>query len=280
LKKILITGANSYIGTSFEKYMRMWPEKYLVDTLDMIDGTWRKSSFEGYDAVFHVAGIAHIKETTDNAHTYYDINRDLPVETATKAKADGVGQFVFLSSMSVYEKETGIINQGTIPNPKNNYGKSKFQAEALLAGLVDDSFHIAVLRPPMVYGKGCKGNYTRLAKLAVMTPLFPDIDNVRSMVFIDNLSEFIKQLIDMEYSGLFFPQNPEYVRTSEMVKLIAESHGKAVKLTKLFNPIIKLLKINEINKVFGSLVYEKTMSQTIRPLPVADLAESIKLTEM
>lgn len=59
MKKILITGANSYIGTSFENYLKQWPDKYQVDTIDMIDGSWREKSFSGYDTVFHVSGIAH-----------------------------------------------------------------------------------------------------------------------------------------------------------------------------------------------------------------------------
>ncbi len=97
MKKILITGANSYVGTSFEKWLSQWPDKYHVDTIDMIDGTWREKSFVGYDVIFHVAGIAHIKETKENAHLYYEINRDLAFETAQKAKADGTKQFIFLS---------------------------------------------------------------------------------------------------------------------------------------------------------------------------------------
>lgn len=159
MKKILITGANSYIGTSFEKYMAQWPEKYQVDTVDMIDGTWREKDFSGYDTVFHVAGIAHQKETQENAELYYKINRDLAFDTAVKAKTDGVKQFIFLSSMSVYGLETGVITKETVPTPKSNYGKSKLQAEELLNGLADETFKVAILRPPMVYGKGCKGNY-------------------------------------------------------------------------------------------------------------------------
>lgn len=280
MKKILITGANSYIGSSFENYMLQWTDEYLIDTMDMIDGVWRNVSFEGYDTVFHVAGLAHIKETKENFQAYYDINCDLAVEAAKKSKTDHVGQFIYLSSMSVYEKDTGIITKETIPSPKTNYGKSKLQAEQQLAALEADTFHIAILRPPMVYGKGCKGNYSRLAKLSLQTPIFPDVNNRRSMIYIDNLSEFVRQLIDTECAGLFFPQNPEYVRTSEMVQLIAHYHGSKIRLTKLFNPFIKLFRISEVNKVFGSLVYDKTMSHPFRPLPVPEVSESIRLTEL
>ena len=226
----------------------------------MIDGSWREKSFSGYDVVFHVAGIAHIKETKKNESLYYSINRNLAYEVAEKAKNDGVHQFIFLSSMSVYGIETGVIDKETPVNPKSAYGKSKFQAEEMINKLADDSFTVAILRPPMVYGKGCKGNYPRLAKLALRTPIFPLVDNKRSMIYIDNLSEFVKQICDNTSSGLFLPQNSEYVNTSEMVRLIAEAHGKKIIMTKLFDPILRLLNSGTINKVFGHLVYEKQMS--------------------
>jgi nucleoside-diphosphate-sugar epimerase len=280
VKKILITGANSYIGTSLECYLRQWPERYHVDTIDMIDGSWRNAMFKGYDAVFHVAGIAHQKETKENVHLHYTINRDLAVETAKKSKADHVGQFIYLSSMSVYGTDSGIISKETIPKPISNYGKAKKQAEDQIKDMETQDFKVAILRPPLVYGKGCKGNYTRLSKLAVKTPVFPDINNQRSMLYIDNLSEFVRHLIDTGSAGLFFPQNPEYVRTSQLVQLIAQAHGKNIRLTKFFNLPIKLLRINEVKKVFGSLVYDKAMSQNEQVSLLVDLAESIRKTEI
>jgi len=255
--KILITGANSYIGTSFEKWVTQYPDKYNVETVDMISGIWRNKDFTSFDVVYHVAGIVHIKETKKNADLYYRVNRDLVVETATKAKAAGVKQFIFLSSMSVYgDVESGIINKDTILKPKSNYGKSKLQAEEGITALADDNFKIAILRPPMIYGRGCKGNYQTLRKYSLKLPFFPDIKNKRSMIYVDNLSEFVRVLIDDEVSGIFYPQNMEYMCTSEMVRLIAEAHGKQISLTKIFNPILKIAKINLVNKVFGDLVYE------------------------
>lgn len=257
MKKILITGANSYIGTSLEKWLEQWKDDYSVDTIDMIDGTWKEKDLSGYDVVFHVAGIAHIKETKENVSLYYKVNRDLVYEVAKKAKVDGVKQFIFLSSMSVYGMETGVIKKETMPTPKSNYGKSKLQAEELIAPLQDSGFSIVVLRPPMIYGKGCKGNYVRLEKFALKSPIFPDIKNKRSMIHIDNLCVFVKLLIDDYSRGLFLPQNKEYVCTSEMVKSIAEAHGKKIHMTKIFNPLLRVLKFGIINKVFGDLVYEK-----------------------
>ena len=206
MKNILITGANSYVGTSFEKWLSQWPDKYHVDTIDMIDGTWREKSFAGYDAVFHVAGIAHRKETKQNAHLYYEVNRDLAIETAKKAKAEGVSQFIFMSSMSVYGMETGVITRDTVPNPKNHYGKSKFEAEQGITALEDESFRVAVLRPPMIYGKGCKGNYQKLAKLARITPVFPDIENKRSMYISIIYLRLFSSLLIVRHAVSFCPR--------------------------------------------------------------------------
>ncbi|NBG89623.1 NAD-dependent epimerase/dehydratase family protein [Isachenkonia alkalipeptolytica] len=279
MKNILITGKNSYIGTSLENWLMREPDKYKVDTVDMKDGTWKEMDFSSYDVVFHVAGIAHIKETSDNQDLYYKVNRDLAYETAQKAKQDGVEQFIFLSSMSVYGIENGVINRDTPLKPNSAYGKSKIEAEDLINKLQDDSFTVATLRPPMVYGKGCRGNYPRLAGLALKTPVFPKVENKRSMIYVDNLSEFVKQLIDNKSGGLFFPQNAEYVNTSEMVKLIAEVHGKKILMTKLFNPLLRLLNVSTVNKVFGDLVYDMNMSEYESDYRVCGSGKSILKTE-
>lgn len=257
MKRILITGANSYIGMSFDRYMQQWPDAYQVDTVDMIDGTWREKNFAGYDSIFHVAGIAHIKETPENAHMYYEINRDLAVEVAQKAKNEGVGQFVFLSTMAVYGIEEGTIGPNTKPEPKSNYGKAKLEAEWELEKLRGPDFAIAVMRPPMVYGEGCKGNYQALVKFAKLLPVFPDYKNQRSMIHIDRLVWFVKNLVDNCADGLFFPQDEQYVCTCEMVHDIAQGMGKNMKLLGILNPVVSLLKMctKKGKKAFGNLIY-------------------------
>lgn len=277
--KILITGKDSYIGTSFGKWVAQYGDTYRVDTIDVRDSIWKQQSFSGYDAILHVAGIAHIKETPENSQLYYKVNRDLAVDLAVKARQDGVKQFVFLSSMSVYGIEKGIITNNTPCNPKNTYGKAKLEAEVRLKELENSNFIVAIVRPPMVYGKGCKGNYPKLAKLALKSPVFPDIKNERSMIHIDNLSEFIKVLIDDGAKGVFCPQNKEYVCTTEMVKIIADAHGRRIKLTRVFNPMLTLLKLNIITKVFGSLVYDKKISEYKKDYYIYNLKKSIRMTE-
>ncbi|WP_163144057.1 NAD-dependent epimerase/dehydratase family protein [Bacillus sp. 22-7] len=282
MKKILITGKNSYVGKSLEKWLENYPDRYSIDSISLRNEYWKEKDFSEYDIVFHAAGIAHIKETKENADMYYKVNRDLAYEVAYKAKLEGVKQFIFLSSMSVYGIEYGVIDKSSSLNPKSNYGKSKLQAEELIKPLERDNYKVAIIRPPMIYGKECKGNYVRLSNLAVKIPFFPSIENKRSMIYIDNLSEFVRLLIDDHGSGVFFPQNAEYVNSSEMAFLISRLHEKKMLMTKLVNPIINLIgrRIGLVNKVFGSLVYEKSMSEYKTNYMVIGFEESIKRTEV
>lgn len=286
MKKILITGANSYIGVSFEDWMKQCNDEYSIDTIDMQSEKWKKQDFSNYDAVFHVAGIAHVSTDPKLEDLYYKVNRDLTIEVAKKSKNEGVKQFIFMSSIIVYGDSSHInkkrvINRDTVPAPSNFYGNSKLQAEEGILPLSDDKFKVAVLRPPMIYGKGSKGNYPKLAKMARKLPVFPDIDNERSMLYIDNLCEFIRLIINNEESGVFYPQNKEYVKTSDLVKEIAKVHGKNIKTTKLFNPMLRAMGsfIGLVNKAFGNLVYEKSMSEYKDDYRLRDLKESIELTE-
>lgn len=279
MKKVLITGKNSYIGNSVEKWLMKEPENFHVDKISMRDESWKEKDFSQYDVVLHVAGLAHIKENNINQTLYYKVNRDLAYDTAKKANEEGVEYFIFLSSMSVYGVEEGTITYDTPLKPKNAYGKSKIEAENLIKKLTNDLFTIAIIRPPMVYGKGCKGNYPKLSKLAVKMPFFPKYDNNRSMIYIDNLSEFMKQLIDYKKGGLFFPQNFEYIKTSELVSLISESNGDGIILTTIFNPLIKIINTKLKKKIFGTLVYDMNLSKTKFKYNVYNFSESIRKTE-
>jgi UDP-glucose 4-epimerase len=284
MKRVLITGTNSYIGKSVENWLMKEPEKYIVESCDMESLTWRETNFSDYDVIFHVAGIAHVSSNPRNAGQYYKVNRDLAISVAEKAKAEGVKQFVFMSSIIVYGDSSSnqrVIDIDTIPNPTDFYGKSKLMAEEGLKRLKTDQFKVVILRPPMIYGKGSKGNYHRLAKLARIIPIFPDFSNERSMLHVDNLCEFVKLIIDFEESGIFFPQNKEYVKTSGLVREIAEAHNKRIYLTKILNPIIKaLFGINVIKKIFGNLTYDKSLSQYSKgTYQIRGFEESIVLTE-
>lgn len=294
MKRVLITGANSYIGTAVENWLRKKEEAYLVDTIDTIDGTWRKKSFSSYDVVYHVAGIAHADVGNVSEETkafYYKINTELAVETAEKAKTEGVKQFIFMSSMIIYGESGGfgqqkMVNRNTVPCPANFYGDSKWQADQKIQQLEDEEFKVVIVRPPMIYGRGSKGNYPTLAKMARKLPVFPKINNQRSMLHIDNLCEFIRLMIDNEEKGVFFPQNSEYSQTSELVHLIAKCTGNKMIITSVLNPFVWIAshipgKISGlVNKAFGNMTYDKEISVYPKgDYQIVSLEESVKRTE-
>ena len=294
MKRVLITGANSYIGVSFEKYVsKHYSAELSIDTVDMIDGTWRQKDFSIYDIVYHVAGIAHSDVGNVNDATkekYYSINTDLAIETCEKAKNSGVKQFVFMSSAIVYGDSAAYgklkkITKYTEPHPDNFYGDSKWQADKGVRELEDNNFIVTVLRPPMIYGKGSKGNYPTLSSMAKKLPIFPDVQNERSMLYIENLCEFLCQVMIRGEGGIFWPQNAEYIRTSELVRLISKTSGHKIIISKAFNWIVTLSshvpgKIKKLsNKAFGNLSYEQKMSKYDFDYQIISLVESIKRTE-
>ena len=288
MKKVLITGANSYIGTSFEQYVKD-DENFKIFTVDTIDEAWKEIDFSKYDVVFHVAGIAHAdigNATEQQKHLYYKVNTDLAVEVAKRAKQNGVKQFIFMSSMIVYGGcANNVITASTEPCPVNFYGDSKWQADKKIQELNDGSFNVVILRPPMIYGKNSKGNYLKLSKIASKVPFFPKVNNKRSMLYIGNLCEFLKLIILNNESGVFFPQNSEYTNTSEMVKMISKVKKHKLLLVPGFNRLINLMKKSNgkigilSQKAFGDSYYEQSMSEYKQNYCKYSLSESINLTE-
>lgn len=285
--KILISGEKGYIGKSFESWARNWGEKYSVEYISLRSEEWKNKSLAEYNIIIHAAAIVHQKETSEMEALYSKINRDFTIEFASKAKYSGVQQFIFMSSMSVYGLEGNVgkevvIDENTPCHPKTFYGKSKLQAEKGLKELTDENFKVAIIRSPMIYGPSCPGNYRKLKKFVMKSPIFPLIENRRSMIFIDNLSEFIRLLIDYGGSGLFFPQNRYYVNTADLAKTIAEENSKKIHLSKSLARIVKWVgyRTSIVQKLFGNLVIDSRLSD-YRGLDycVTDFKRSISLSE-
>ena len=252
--------------------------------MDVRGETWKETDFSSFDVILHLAAIVHISNPSKEMESVYNqVNTQLPYELAQKAKREGVKQFIFMSSMSVYGEVLGdrVITKDTQERPDSFYGKSKLAAEQLLAELESEDFKLAVLRPPMVYGHQAKGNYKRLSELAQKLPVFPLVQNERSMIYIDNLCEFIRLIVQNQDSGVFYPQNQDYVNTSQLVKEIKRTHGQRVVLLPAFNWILKKLSryVSTLNKLFSDLTYEKEMSSYPQSYQVADFRRSIEKTE-
>ena len=286
MKRILITGANSFVGTNIEKWLIREPEQFQVDTVDTMNEAWKKADFTKYDVVFHVAGIAHVNPKLEMAPLYYKLNRDLTIEIANWAKEHGVKQFIYMSSKIVYHASKSLkgdwVRKDTKPDPNDFYGDSKLQAEKGLKGLQCNTFKVAIIRPPMIYGPGNKGNLPRLGWLAQKTPVFPAWHNKRSMLHVVNLAEFVKQITVREMSGTFFPQNAEYADTVEIVRLFAKEHGHKVWISRLFNPLVWLGAkfLPAIPKMFSDSYYVQEMSKMDFDYQVISFEESLKGLEI
>lgn len=286
MKRVLITGANSFVGTNIEKCLMKTPDNFQVDTVDTMNEAWKKADFSDYDVVFHVAGIAHVDPKPEMAPLYYKVNRDLSIEIAKWAKEHGVRQFIYMSSKIVYHASKSLkgdcVTKGTKPNPNDFYGDSKLQAEKGLKELQCDTFKIAIIRPPMIYGPGNKGNLPRLGWLALKTPIFPAWHNKRSMLHVFNLAEFVKQLIVREMAGTFFPQNAEYSDTVEIVRQIAAEHGHKIWISSFLNPFVWLGAkfLPDIPKMFSDSYYLQDMSKYPFDYQVVSFKESIKGLEL
>lgn len=294
MKKILITGAGSYVGESVRRYILAKDSSYRIDAVDTMGDNWKKADYAKYDVVFHVAGIAHVNADPKMEPLYYKVNCNLTIEVAKHAKAAGVRQFIFMSSQIVFHESQSlkaeVLTAETKPVPNGFYGNSKLQAENGLWNLVKNQkenstrsqggnqMKICILRPCMIYGPNAKGNFSRLAKLACKTPVFPEWHNKRSMLYIDNLAEFVKQAIERELEGTFYPQNRELADTVEIVRYFAKEAGHKIWIIKLLNPFVWMgsLVLQPINKMFATYYYNPKMSKMEFDYQLVSFEESLK----
>lgn len=283
MKKILITGAGSYVGESVRKYILSTSSDFQIDAVDTMGDNWKKADFSQYDVVYHVAGIAHVNADPKMEALYYKVNRDLTIAVAKHAKAAGVKQFIFMSSQIVFHEsqslKSEVLTAETKENPNGFYGDSKLQAELGIKPLEDENFKVCILRPCMIYGPNAKGNFPRLARLATKVPVFPAWHNKRSMLYIDNLAEFVKQAIVRELSGTFYPQNRELADTVEIIRFFAKANGHKVWITRLLNPFVWLgsFVLQPINKMFATYYYDPEMSKTDFDYQLVSFEESLKI---
>ena len=282
MKKVLVTGACSYVGENVRKYILSTSSDFQIDAVDTMGDNWKKADYSQYDVVYHVAGIAHVNADPKMEALYYKVNRDLTLEVAKHAKAAGVKQFIFMSSQIVFHEsqslKTEVLTASTKENPNGFYGDSKLQAELGIKPLEDENFKVCILRPCMIYGPNAKGNFPRLAKLACKTPIFPCWHNKRSMLYIDNLAEFVKQAVLRGLSGTYYPQNRELADTVEIIRYFAKAAGHRIWITKLLNPFVWLgsFVLQPLNKMFATYYYDPEMSKMDFDYQLVSFEESLR----
>jgi len=282
--KLLITGANGFIAGAVLDYLKDSDEIEATAISVRGDG-WKALDFSGYDSILHTAGIAHVDPDPSLAGQYEKINHQLTVEVAKKAKAEGVGQFIFLSSIIVFGDAAPAGRRRTIttrsaPAPSGPYGQSKLDAENDLKKLSCDSFRAAIIRPPMVYGRGCKGNYNTLVKLAERLSVFPEFYNNRSMLYVENLAELIRLIVLRRDRGTFHPQDTVPRSVTEIVHEICHVHGKRMRFSRLLAPAVRLTGFRGlVRRAFGDMAYSRTISAYPVNYRIVGFQEAIRRTE-
>ncbi len=269
MKKVMLVGVGGYIGGKFTEYINKNYPDWKVDAVDSMNGIWKDADFHGYDAVYNVSGLAHANARQGSEEQYYAVNGQLPIDAAKKAKEEGVPLFVQMSSQIVYGDMSGLgeekmITAETVPSEPTIYGKSKMMAERGLQELVGDGFQVAIMRPPLIYSEYARDNFPRLVNFAKKMPIFPKLENKQSMVYVDNLCELIRLIIENKKGGIYYPQQECYIETSKIVKDIADAVGNNMWQTRIFNPFLRLLskvpKLGFIHKAFGSIAYDMALS--------------------
>lgn len=258
--KVLLIGSNSYIAKSFEDYCKDNRNDLEICKVSASNSEWVKKSFNGYDVVVMLAAIVHCKEKKYMENLYTEVNCELPIAVAEKAKKSGVKQFLFFSTAAVYGSAVTRITKNTKPLPESLYGRSKYEAELQLKLLDDEEFYVAIVRPPKVYGAGCKGNFVHLNYIANHMMLFPKIRNKQSWIQIDRLCEDMIGIIESRKKGVFLPQDETYFYISEYVVQLRAQLGKRTILVPGFNWIIRSLmkRISTLKKIFGDFYYDDT----------------------
>lgn len=285
--KVLVTGKDSYIGDHIKLHMEK--SGHRVDIADTFDYKWKEFDFSIYDAVVHVAAIVHQNAKIASSELFEKVNTILPLEIAQYAKANGVGQFVFISTMGVYgvdkslNKKQGIITESTPLLPEELYGKSKLEAEIRLKELEEDSFKVAIVRPPSVYGYECRGNYISLfKKIADLMIVCPEAytEIRQSMIYIDNLSELIKLIIEEKSGGVFMPQDEYAPNTVELITIIRGLYEKNTIKSKLLGLMVKLFsRISIVKKLYGGVMYSMSLSDCFESrYRIVSFKEGIEMT--
>lgn len=265
MKNILIIGKNSYIGNHIDDWLTS--KGYQVAQLDVLNDDWKVFDYRSYDTIVHVAGIVH-QPQCDDWELYKRVNTDMPIAIAKMAKEQGVKKYVFFSTMGVYGVDKklypNIVDENTPLCANSMYGKSKLMAEEGLTKLQSDVFNVVCVRPPSVYGKGCRGNYiSGFSSIVEKLPIFPmAYQNVKqSMLYIDNLCEFVRLAIEKNLKGAYCPQDDRAVSAIEILNSIAKGKGLKRANSRLLGLFVRLLSFFPlVNKAYGGIEYSRGLS--------------------
>lgn len=284
-KTLMITGASGFIGRNF---IERYKDKYNIVPVDLLKIKPEKIEFKDVDTILHLAALVHQMNGAPR-EKYFEVNTELTKKVAEAAKKNKVKHFVFYSTVKVYGYDGDlynhnfILNEHSPCNPVNDpYGESKWEAEKILREMESDDFIVSVIRPPMVYGKGVKGNMESLIKLVKKLPILPFnyTKNRRSFVNIDSLLHLTSLVIDKEKEGIFLPLDEKPLSLKEMIEGIEE--GLKIKRIKIpmiqpFFWILIKIKPNIMVRLYGSLQFDNSETrEKLEYIPLISYKEGIK----
>jgi nucleoside-diphosphate-sugar epimerase len=275
---LLVTGSSGYLGSQF---IKQCAQKYRISQFSLQSQSLEDIDFDGLDAVLHCAGIVHQGQNVSSSE-YDRVNTIYPVEMARLAKANGLKQFVFISSVSVYGPME-YIDEDSDCNPRTKYGKSKLEAENRLFELNDSKFIVSILRIPMIYGPQAPGNIQSIIRLVNYLPIIPlgNINNRRSFISIRNLVYSIMGVLNFRQGGVFLLADDEPISTSILVSILITGIGKNRLLldSGLIRALIRFSAPSVYEKLWGNMVINCSVSKRLLSL---DFPVDIKvgLTEM
>ncbi|MFT5660634.1 MAG: nucleoside-diphosphate-sugar epimerase [Sulfurimonas sp.] len=262
MTNILVTGATGFIGSYFiDKY----DEKYNIKTFSFVNDDFCSIEFNKINTIIHLSALVH-QMFGGSKEEYEKVNVTQTLQLVEKAKENGVKHFIFMSTVKVYGEETEIIyNEKSICTPVDDYGKSKLKSELKLQKLEDENFKISIIRTPIVYGYGVKGNMGNLINLIKKVPILPfaKINNKRSMVNIGNLCHLVDVLIEKKKSGVYLASEDIPLSTTSLIQLISKELNKKVYLLKVpfFENLLKLIKPSLVKRLYGSLEVDNSYTK-------------------
>jgi len=255
MKKLLLTGANGFVGSYFQTHYK---DIFEIEAFSFLRDDFEVLDVNGIDVVVHLSALVHQMDGKADDTEYERINVTQTLQLAQKAKESGVGHFIFMSSVKVYGEESeSVYDEETPCYPLDAYGKSKLQAEQELQKMQEDGFKVSIIRTPIIYGYGVKANMLNLINLIEKVPVLPlgKIENRRSMVYIGNLCGIIHRIIQMKQSGIFLACDDRAISSSELILLIAKAMDKQISLLSIpfFIYLLKHIKPSFYKRLYKSL---------------------------
>lgn len=265
--KVLLTGASGFVGSNF---IQRHGKDFSITPVSLKTVSPEFLSLSAYDCILHCAALVHQMQGAAEDQ-YFAINYELTKKLADAAKKAGVPHFVYVSTAHVFGDSGSLynhsnrMNEHSLCHPHDPYGRSKLAAEKYLQSICDETFTVSIIRPPMVYGRGAKGNIHSLIKLVKYIPAIPlgYKLNARSLVYVGNLCYYISLVVKNKASGIFLPQDRETISIGKLTETILSALG-AKRLVFCPHPLIlkALFSIcpNISRRLFGTLALDSRES--------------------